>query len=131
MAALKPVTLQVTRERVVDHRGRNSRRPQQVKLVTYDVRVDGALVGQVLREMVTRETRSAGRVYVNSRWESPGWRNQLDYRWAGKHGLQGRRYHGLDYYTRKAALEDLLHTALGTDWGTAEAMAEAATVVRP
>lgn len=39
----------------------------------WDVLIDGEVVGEVRFDMRTRETKSYGRTYVNSRWESPGW----------------------------------------------------------
>ena len=39
----------------------------------WEVQRDGRRIGEVRYEMRTRETRSKGRMYVNSRWWSPGW----------------------------------------------------------
>lgn len=53
-------------------RGKHEIRKQRIGQV-YAVMLDETLLGYVHRRMVTRETRSKGKRYVNSRWESPGW----------------------------------------------------------
>jgi hypothetical protein len=60
--------------REVEHRGKNRGAVRTIKINrTYDVIVDGIVVGMIEYRMFTRETRTAGRMYVNSRWESPAW----------------------------------------------------------
>jgi len=39
----------------------------------WTVEVDGVLVGHIRYHMVTHERRSKGKMYVDSRWQSPGW----------------------------------------------------------
>lgn len=74
-----------------------------VKLKAYDVFApDGDLIGVVYQDMHTFERRTPGRVYVNSRWQSPRW---FQYLGTDRYGYGHRR---LDHETRKWALEDLL-----------------------
>ena len=37
------------------------------------VKCDGTVVGRIWYAMRTHEQRSPGKMYVNSRWQSPGW----------------------------------------------------------
>lgn len=71
---------------------------------TYEVLVDGVKVGSVERRMFTREHKSKGNRYVNTRWTSPGWCGRA---------LRGTgRY--LEESSRRAALEQVLATHLGS-----------------
>jgi hypothetical protein len=40
----------------------------------FTVTVRGQVIGYIFHELVTRETRSKGKMYVDRRWQSPGWR---------------------------------------------------------
>jgi len=72
------------------------------KLKSYDViGPDGQHLGIIAEEMMTFEQRTPGRMYVNSRWESPRW-----FCFVGQDRWQRR---GVDYITRKWALESLLN----------------------
>lgn len=51
---------------------RSGRRTVQIDR-RWEVLRGGRRIGEVRYEMRTRETRSKGRTYVNSRWWSPGW----------------------------------------------------------
>lgn len=84
----------------------------------WDVFVDGVLVGHVEKGTATREDRTPGRVYVNSRWEVTAW-------YAAQPGRMAEyRY---DHKTRVDAVADLL----GYDFvGDRYAAARAAKVVR-
>lgn len=65
----------------------------------YSVTLDGQVIGYVEYRMATRETKSEGRRYVNSRWSSPGWyacRTEF-----------GRGYESPDY-TRQGAVSYLI-----------------------
>lgn len=44
-----------------------------IKLTEYDVYLNGVVIGRVWRGLATFERKTAGRVYVNSRWQSPRW----------------------------------------------------------
>lgn len=64
----------------------------------WSVHIDGVLIGHIRYEMLTREQKTPGRTYVNSRWHSPGWQY---------------RSTGLSWFepvpsTRKAAVERLV-----------------------
>lgn len=60
---------------------------------------DGEIIGTIVYEMITRETRSKGRMYVNRRWESPG------YRWT----LGTKRYGWRsEAYSRSDAIEKII-----------------------
>jgi len=91
----------------------------EVRLPRYEVLLDGEVIGEVEREMMTRETRTAGRRYVNSRWRSPGW----TYR-----GANGR-WSGLECYSRRGGVERLPRER-GLRWPEDERLARAAEVRR-
>lgn len=40
------------------------------------VEIDGQIIGHIRYRLLTREQRTPGRRYVNSRWQSPGWEYQ-------------------------------------------------------
>lgn len=40
----------------------------------WEVYLDDTLIGSIRYGLVTRERRTAGRTYLNARWQSPGWR---------------------------------------------------------
>ncbi|TGT90886.1 MULTISPECIES: hypothetical protein [unclassified Mesorhizobium] len=83
-------------ERIVKH-GRF--RVKTTTLKSYDViGAEGQILGQVMHEMATFERTTRGRMYVNSRWQSPRW----FYRPAG----EWRR--SIEYTSRKQAIEALL-----------------------
>jgi hypothetical protein len=75
------------------------RRRVERKLKAYDVILDGIIIGSVCERMVTFESRTPGRVYVNYRWESP--------RWFAEQLGENSRYRG-GSETRKGAVEGLL-----------------------
>ena len=58
----------------------------------------GEVLGTVERRMVTRETRTEGRTYVNDRWESPGWRFYP----------QGGAVRGFECYSKSGGIETLV-----------------------
>lgn len=104
MITLDTITLRRREGDWQDGRERKIGRPanrRTVKLKSYDViGPDGVQIGIVAQEMMTFERRTAGRMYVNSRWESPRW---FAYQGDSRLGRRGR-----DYETRKAAIEALL-----------------------
>lgn len=56
------------------YRGRHRGQSRTVKIDrVWHVYADGVPVGAIAYVMLTRETRSRGRTYVNTRWSSPGW----------------------------------------------------------
>ena len=112
---MSAVTLRLTDSETAEHRGLRSER-KTITLPTYDVLLDGEKVGVVKRAMVTRETRSKGRRYVNSRWTSPGW-------------VPMNRYWN-DQPTRHKVVALALEQA-GVDYRAAEVLARAAKVIRP
>lgn len=72
------------------------------KLNAYDIILDGVVIGTVRERLVTMESRSPGRMYVNYRWESP--------RWFAERLGQNPRYRG-GSETRKWEVEGFLR-----DW---------------
>lgn len=93
-------------------------RPVTAHLPTYEVVLDGKVVGRVERRMFTREVGPASRPYVSARWESPGW-------------AAGSGWDAYDMLTRRRAMESVLRDAGLTDWTEVEDLAKAAKVVKP
>ena len=100
------------------HHPRRGGAGREVKLPRHEVLLDGMKIGEVERAMMTRETRTAGRVYVNSRWESPGW----EYRSVGRFG-------STECYSRIDGVERLLREQ-GYRWPEDERLAKTARVER-
>lgn len=72
---------------------------------TWHVYLAGEPVGAIVFRMFTRETRSKGRTYVNSRWESPGWA------WSSKApdpNLPTPYISGLEAYSKLDAIERII-----------------------
>lgn len=86
---------QVKEGKIMTRKGRNSRVGQ-----AFEVSWSGRVIGTVERRMLTRERKTAGRRYVNARWQSPGW--------VRLHGL-GR---ALECLTKNEGIERLLRDAL-------------------
>lgn len=71
---MEPVVTLVEAGHSVQHRGRRRGNARTVTIDrVYEVTLDGAVFGYVGYAMRTREHRTPGRRYVNSRWQSPGW----------------------------------------------------------
>lgn len=85
------VVTQVSEGEVVTHNKKNVRIGQ-----TFEVTLDGKVLGRVSRHLVTRERRTPGRRYVNARWQSPGWVNQI--------GTEG---HWFECRTKREGIEGL------------------------
>lgn len=96
-----PVLTQTKAGHKVKHRGIRS---YEVKEITVDrewtVTLDGVVIGRITYSMITRERKTPGRRYVNSRWESPGWRAYLPS--AGAYG------YGRESYSRADAVRHLV-----------------------
>jgi hypothetical protein len=74
-----PVLTLINPGRFVTYRGRNSGRQRTVRIDRqWEVTLDGEVLGYIRYDMLTRETRTAGKRYVNSRWQSPGWTYSSD-----------------------------------------------------
>lgn len=71
---------------------------------TFTVALDGEIIGTVERAMVTRESRTPGKRYVNARWYSPGWLYRI--------GPVGESRRGIESSTKREGIERLvsLHT---------------------
>lgn len=78
------------------------RKRTERKLNAYDIVLDGVVIGTVRERLVTMESRSPGRMYVNYRWNSP--------RWFAERLGQHARYRG-GGETRKMEVEGFLR-----DW---------------
>lgn len=66
--------VQTERGRVISHTGHRSRNKRIIAVDrVWAVSVDGVLVGTIEYRLITRERRVTNRMYVESRWESPGW----------------------------------------------------------
>lgn len=69
-------------KRTVSVRGR-----QVVLQGEFSVYLDGELIGEIEHAMVTRERKSQKRMYVSSRWQSPGWTYRTPHgRWINADG---------------------------------------------
>ncbi|HEX8321603.1 hypothetical protein [Longimicrobium sp.] len=91
---------------------------EPIKLPRYQVRLDGETIGTVERALLTRERRTPGRRYVNSRWESPGWR----------YARTGSR--SLECTSRRSGVVEVLHDfGRGLPLTESEELAKAAKVV--
>lgn len=66
----------------------------------WDVFLDDEKIGSIRYHMLTRERKTPGRMYVNSRWESPGWT------W---HPLGGGGWRGFELDSRKWCVEALVN----------------------
>jgi hypothetical protein len=84
---------------------------EEIKLPIYNVLLDGEVIGQVRRAMVTHERRGKGLRYVYARWQSPGWRR----------GQVGQL--GLECRSRRDGIEDLLEQH-GIPWEEARELAK-------
>lgn len=75
---------------------------RDVLLKTYNVTdAEGNLIGRVSLDMATFEQRTPGRMYVNSRWQSPRWFYSVGDRFS-----RSRIFYG----TRKEAITALLRS---------------------
>ena len=82
----------------IEYRGRLSYRRQTITIDRkWDVFLGDELIGRIEHRMFTRETRSKGKRYVNSRWQSPGWAYIVPGSWRG-----------IEAYTRKDAIRSLV-----------------------
>lgn len=77
------------------------RRRQTRVLKGYRVSYEGIELGTVQERLTTFETKTAGRRYVNSRWEAPRWFYYSEYR------SRAGRYYSF-YDSRQQAAESLL-----------------------
>jgi hypothetical protein len=64
----------------------------------WEVTIDGEVIGYVHYRLLTREQRTPGKRYVNSRWQSPGWTRS-----ATKYGRS------IEAYSKKDAIERLVN----------------------
>lgn len=78
------------------------RKRTERKLNAYDIVLDGVVIGTVRERLVTMESRSPGRMYVNYRWNSV--------RWFAERLGQNARFRG-GSETRKMEVEGFLR-----DW---------------
>lgn len=103
---------QVTPGHQVTHVGRHSRTQRRVRIDrTWHVYHAGVLIGRVAYVMRTRETRSRGRTYVNSRWQSPAWiwDDGGDDRYPDPH------FRGLEAYSKTDAIARVVDRAMRRD----------------
>lgn len=57
------------------YRGRRRGTPRNIRVDrVWEVRDGERVVGSITYDLITREQRTPGKMYVNSRWQSPGWR---------------------------------------------------------
>lgn len=64
----------------------------------WHVKHNGKVIGIIERDLVTREQKTPGRMYVNSRWKSPGWR----------YGIGEPNYLRQEAYSKKDAIERIM-----------------------
>jgi len=93
------------------------RRGVEARLPRYEVLLDGRVIGEVWRDMLTRETGSKYNRYVSARWQSPGW----------VYGVSGTPR--LECSSRRDGVERLLRNQ-GLRWPEGEALARTAEVRR-
>lgn len=85
-----------------EHRGRYSKRTVQINR-RWIVQADGETIGFIRYTLITHERRTPGKMYVNSRWQSPGWQ------WLpGTDPLRARWFTG---DTKKYCIEHLVREA--------------------
>ncbi len=69
----------------------------------WHVLYDGEVIGSIVYRMFTREQRTPGKMYVNSRWQSPGW----GYR-SGEARSAYDFHRPLEAFTKKDAVESIV-----------------------
>ena len=70
----------------------------------WQVLYNGEVIGGIRHDMMTRERRIPGRMYVESRWESPGWQ-----RTAKDPAEHWNAFHrALESSSRKSAIESIV-----------------------
>ena len=109
------IELVMKESNTIEHRGIRFSEKKNVRLATFDVVLDGEVIGQVARRMLTRERRTPGRRYVDARWTSPGWVYIEKGQWRSRE--VGSRREGVEHLLRYVAklpwpdAEDLSRTA--------------------
>lgn len=76
--------IQTSKGEKLTYSGKNGKK-EAVIGAAFTVYIDGVVIGHVVRELQTRESRTRGRIYVNRRWESPAW---VRYSSRGGHGFE-------------------------------------------
>jgi hypothetical protein len=66
----------------------------------------GLYLGRIARRMITRETRSGQRVYVNARWQSPGWVYAAG---GDEPSIATPHFRGLEAESRRDAVDRILY----------------------
>lgn len=103
----KPELVLVSEGTEVEYRGRRAQRIKRAKVDrVWHVVVDGEVIGSIAYVMLTRELRTPGRMYVNARWESPGWKYAAKVYNSAREGLGFAR--GIEAYSRADAVKRLL-----------------------
>lgn len=76
----------------------------------WQVLYDGEVIGAILYTLITREQRTPGRRYVNSRWKSPGWQYTTDAEKAKNANSQySSAFHRAgEAYSKKDAVENIV-----------------------
>lgn len=99
MTEAKDVTLNLIKPgRQIEHRGiRYSRRTVTIDR-EWEVILDGEVIGWIQYRLLTREQRTPGRMYVNRRWQTPGWEYRTRSRWS----------RGLEVSSKKNAIERII-----------------------
>lgn len=95
----EPIITLVNPGRVIDFKGKRSWGTSRRITIDrmWEVTIDGEVIGYIHYRLLTREQRTLGKRYVNSRWQSPGWTRS-----ATKHGRD------LEVYSKKDAIERLV-----------------------
>lgn len=92
--------------RPIEYRGRIRHAMRRVTIDrVWHVYLDGEPVGAIAYVMRTRETRTRGRTYVNTRWQSPAWM------WTARRpdpNLPTPYFNGAEAYSKADAVERIL-----------------------
>lgn len=110
MTAEKIQVIQVNEGRAVEFRGKLRNRARTIKVGRiWHVYYDGEVIGAIRYALMTREQRTPGRTYVNSRWQSPGW--QAIYGEKAKNATTeyATGFHrAREHYSKKDAIESIV-----------------------
>ncbi len=92
-----PNLVQTKLGREIEHRGKRGNKRTITVNREWDVYLDDVKIGSIVYRLMTREQRTPGRRYVNSRWESPGWE-----------AITVGSWRGLERSSKKDAIEYLV-----------------------
>ena len=100
-----PVVTQVREGEAIEFSGKRSWGQKRTITVgrMWEVSLGGEVIGYIHYRLLTREQRTPGKRYVNSRWRSPGWTTSDT--------MHGRN---VEAYSKKDAIERLVRQHEGS-----------------